>query len=131
MPAGPPGAIAIVQRGARTQLYSAGVANVQTGAAVRTSDHMRLASVAKPTITQVEGFATGAGCGIVATCDLSVATADSQIGIPIDIRGNFSGSFFDLLNPYAIVAGLVTAALFAMHGSIYLFLKLPQGEARD
>src|SRR3954463_16414793 len=30
----------------------------------------RLSRVAKPTITQVEGFATGAGCGLVATCDL-------------------------------------------------------------
>jgi enoyl-CoA hydratase/carnithine racemase len=43
----------------------------------------RLASTAKPTIAQVEGFATGAGCGIVASCDLSVASADSAIGIPI------------------------------------------------
>ena len=29
----------------------------------------RLERVSKPTNTQVEGFATGAGCGIVATCD--------------------------------------------------------------
>ena len=43
----------------------------------------RLERVTKPTITQVEGFATGAGCGIVATCDVSVATTDSAIGIPI------------------------------------------------
>jgi len=43
----------------------------------------RLERVIKPTITQVEGFATGAGCGMVATCDLSVATTDSAIGIPI------------------------------------------------
>jgi enoyl-CoA hydratase len=43
----------------------------------------RLERVNKPTITQVEGFATGAGCGIVATCDVSVATTDSAIGIPI------------------------------------------------
>src|SRR3982750_3592197 len=43
----------------------------------------RLERVTKPTITQVEGFATGAGCGIVATCDLSVATTESAIGIPI------------------------------------------------
>ena len=43
----------------------------------------RLERVTRPTITQVEGFATGAGCGIVATCDLCVATADAAIGIPI------------------------------------------------
>jgi enoyl-CoA hydratase/carnithine racemase len=43
----------------------------------------RLARVAKPTIAQIEGFATGAGCGIVATCDLSIASDDSKIGIPI------------------------------------------------
>jgi enoyl-CoA hydratase/carnithine racemase len=43
----------------------------------------RLARVAKPTIVQAEGFATGAGCAIIATCDLSVASDDSQIGIPI------------------------------------------------
>jgi enoyl-CoA hydratase/carnithine racemase len=43
----------------------------------------RLDRVTKPTIAQVEGFATGAGCGIVATCDISVASADSAIGIPI------------------------------------------------
>jgi len=43
----------------------------------------RLAGVAKPTVAQIEGFATGAGCGIVTACDLSVASADSAIGIPI------------------------------------------------
>ena len=61
----------------------------------------RLASVTKPTITQVEGFATGAGCGIVATCDLSVATVDSQIGIPIArTLGNVasSGTFARIVN---------------------------------
>ena len=61
----------------------------------------RLASVTKPTITQVEGFATGAGCGIVATCDLSVATTESQIGIPIArTLGNVasSGTFARIVN---------------------------------
>jgi enoyl-CoA hydratase/carnithine racemase len=57
--------------------------------------------VIKPTITQVEGFATGAGCGIVATCDLSVATAESAIGIPIArTLGNVasSGTFARIVN---------------------------------
>ena len=61
----------------------------------------RLERVAKPTITQVEGFATGAGCGIVATCDLSVATTDSAIGIPIArTLGNVasSGTFARIVN---------------------------------
>ena len=61
----------------------------------------RLAAVTKPTIAQVEGFATGAGCGIVATCDLSVATVDSAIGIPIArTLGNVasSGTFARIVN---------------------------------
>ena len=61
----------------------------------------RLDRVTKPTITQVEGFATGAGCGIVATCDLSVATTDSAIGIPIArTLGNVasSGTFARIVN---------------------------------
>jgi enoyl-CoA hydratase/carnithine racemase len=43
----------------------------------------RLERVTKPTIAQVEGVAMGAGCGLVATCDLSVATTGSSLGIPI------------------------------------------------
>jgi enoyl-CoA hydratase/carnithine racemase len=61
----------------------------------------RLERVIKPTITQVEGFATGAGCGIVATCDLSIATTDSAIGIPIArTLGNVasSGTFARIVN---------------------------------
>ena len=61
----------------------------------------RLGRVDKPTIAQVEGFATGAGCGLVATCDLSVATHDSAIGIPIArTLGNVasSGTFARIVN---------------------------------
>jgi enoyl-CoA hydratase/carnithine racemase len=43
----------------------------------------RLERVSKPTIAQIEGFATGAGCGIAATCDLSIASPESAIGVPI------------------------------------------------
>jgi D-alanyl-D-alanine carboxypeptidase len=44
---GPPGAVAMVQRGRRPALHRAGVANVRTRARIRASDHMRIASVAK------------------------------------------------------------------------------------
>ena len=67
----------------------------------------------------------------LATLLFGVAVGNGMIGIPIDEQGNFVGSFFDLLNPYALVSGLVAIALFAMHGAIYLVLKLPAGEARE
>jgi enoyl-CoA hydratase/carnithine racemase len=79
----------------------------------------RLASVTRPTITQVEGFATGAGCGIVATCDLSVATTDSQIGIPIArTLGNVasSGTFgriVSLIGPARAKEMIFTGRLFS------------------
>jgi cytochrome d ubiquinol oxidase subunit II len=52
-----------------------------------------------------------------------VAMANVLRGIPIDGRMNFVGSFFDLLNPYAVVGGLATLALFLLHGALYLGLK--------
>jgi cytochrome d ubiquinol oxidase subunit II len=44
-------------------------------------------------------------------------------GVPLDARGEFAGSFLGLLNPYALLMGVTTVALFAMHGAIYLVLK--------
>ncbi len=78
----------------------------------------RLAAVTKPTITQVEGFATGAGCGLVATCDLSIASDDSQIGIPIArTLGNVasSGTFariVHLIGPARAKEMIFTGRLF-------------------
>jgi D-alanyl-D-alanine carboxypeptidase len=46
-PDGPPGIAVVVQRGGRAVLYRAGTANLATGAPIRASDSMRLASVAK------------------------------------------------------------------------------------
>jgi D-alanyl-D-alanine carboxypeptidase len=47
LPGGPPGAIAIVQRGGRSSVYRAGVSNIRTGAPMDPRQHMRIASVAK------------------------------------------------------------------------------------
>ena len=44
---GPPGIAVVVQRGHRPVLHRAGTANLATGAPIRASDSMRLASVAK------------------------------------------------------------------------------------
>jgi cytochrome d ubiquinol oxidase subunit II len=36
---------------------------------------------------------------------------------------NYVGGFFNLLNPYALLAGLATLLLFTLHGAIFLSLK--------
>ncbi|WP_367048735.1 serine hydrolase domain-containing protein [Streptomyces sp. Je 1-332] len=46
-PGGPPGAIAVLKRGSRTEVYRAGVAKTGTGRPVKATDHMRIASTAK------------------------------------------------------------------------------------
>jgi cytochrome d ubiquinol oxidase subunit II len=43
---------------------------------------------------------------------------------------NYVGSFFDLLNPFSLVLGLMTLTVFATHGAIFLTLKT-SGEVRD
>jgi len=44
-------------------------------------------------------------------------------GIPLNLDGDYTGSFLALLNPYSVLLGLTVVALFAMHGAIYLVLK--------
>ncbi|WP_303672855.1 cytochrome d ubiquinol oxidase subunit II [Vampirovibrio chlorellavorus] len=52
-----------------------------------------------------------------------VALGNIALGIPLDAQGEFSGTFLSLLNPYALLVGLTTMALFAMHASIYVVMK--------
>ncbi|MGZ6617779.1 MAG: serine hydrolase domain-containing protein [Solirubrobacteraceae bacterium] len=47
MPSGPPGVVAVVQRGRSRVLHRAGVATLKTNQPMRGTDHMRLASVSK------------------------------------------------------------------------------------
>lgn len=54
---------------------------------------------------------------------LGVAFGNVAVGIPLDARGEFTGSFWTLLRPYPIMVGLTGIALFTMHGSIYALLK--------
>ncbi|MEU6213319.1 serine hydrolase domain-containing protein [Streptomyces sp. NPDC047023] len=44
---GPPGVIALLTRGDRTQVYTAGVGDIETGRPPHPDDHMRIASIAK------------------------------------------------------------------------------------
>lgn len=52
-----------------------------------------------------------------------VAFSDIVRGVPIDAQMNYVGSFFDLLQPYALVGGLVTLLGFTLHGALFLSLK--------
>ncbi len=55
-----------------------------------------------------------------------VAFSNIVKGVPIEkINGNleYTGGFFNLLNPYALLGGLVTLTVFLTHGAIFLSLK--------
>jgi cytochrome d ubiquinol oxidase subunit II len=54
---------------------------------------------------------------------IGVAMGNIAWGIPLDADHEFAGTFWSLLHPYALLMGLTTLALFAMHGAIYLHLK--------
>ncbi len=66
------------------------------------------------------GFSTGS---VVSSLLIGVAMGNIARGIPIDDRGEFAGTFLSLLNPYALLLGVTTVALFMMHGAIYALLK--------
>jgi cytochrome d ubiquinol oxidase subunit II len=54
-------------------------------------------------------------------------------GVPLDIEGNFQGSFGLLLNPFALLCGVSSLVTLALHGSTYLAMKTSgevQGRAR-
>src|SRR5580658_3296009 len=59
----------------------------------------------------------------VATLLFGVAVGNAMRGMPIGADKEFQGTFLSLLHPYALLVGLLAVATFAMHGSIYLYLK--------
>jgi cytochrome d ubiquinol oxidase subunit II len=52
-----------------------------------------------------------------------VGWANIVHGVPIDARGEYTGTLFTLLNPYALLGGLATLTLFLTHGAIFLSLR--------
>ncbi|ALX04507.1 cytochrome d ubiquinol oxidase subunit II [Aeromicrobium erythreum] len=52
-----------------------------------------------------------------------VALANLVRGVPIDADKEFVGSVVDLLNPYALLGGLVTLTVFLVHGAVFVGLK--------
>jgi cytochrome d ubiquinol oxidase subunit II len=52
-----------------------------------------------------------------------VAMANVIRGVPIDGNMNYVGGFWNLLNPFALLAGITSTALFTLHGANFLTLK--------
>ncbi|MFF5390567.1 cytochrome d ubiquinol oxidase subunit II [Streptomyces sp. NPDC013012] len=52
-----------------------------------------------------------------------VAFGNIVRGVKIDADMEYVGTFFDLLNPYALLGGLVTLTLFTFHGAVFASLK--------
>jgi cytochrome d ubiquinol oxidase subunit II len=66
------------------------------------------------------GFSAGS---VVSSLLIGVVMGNIAWGIPIDERGEFAGTFWSLLHPYALLLGVTTVALFMMHGAIYALMK--------
>ena len=61
---------------------------------------------------------------------LGAAFANLARGVPIDGDMMFTGNLFTLLNPYGLLGGVTTVAIFLLHGANFLGLKL-EGELRE
>ncbi|MEI4551673.1 cytochrome d ubiquinol oxidase subunit II [Pseudoalteromonas spongiae] len=65
--------------------------------------------------------------GLVPALIFGVAFGNLLLGVPFEfdntLRPTYTGSFFGLLNPFAILAGLVSVAMLLTHGANWLQLK--------
>jgi cytochrome d ubiquinol oxidase subunit II len=66
--------------------------------------------------------------GFVPSLIFGVAVGNVLQGVPFrfdpsDMRIFYEGTFFGLLNPYALLCGLLSVAMFTMHGAAWLVLK--------
>jgi cytochrome bd ubiquinol oxidase subunit II len=59
-----------------------------------------------------------------------VAFANIVAGVPLDAEHEYTGTLLTLLNPYALLGGLATLLLFALHGAVFLSLKT-SGDVRE
>jgi cytochrome bd ubiquinol oxidase subunit II len=54
---------------------------------------------------------------------LPIAFSNLVRGIPIDAQMQYAGGFFNLLNPYALLAALAFTLLILLHGASFLSIK--------
>jgi cytochrome d ubiquinol oxidase subunit II len=59
-----------------------------------------------------------------------IALGNIGLGLPLNAQHEFVGSLLGLLNPYALLVGVTTVAMFTMHGTLYIILKT-EGELHE
>jgi cytochrome d ubiquinol oxidase subunit II len=52
-----------------------------------------------------------------------IALANLLYGVPLDSKGNYSGTFLDLFSGYTVLAGLAVVLLCMFHGATYLTIR--------
>ena len=53
-----------------------------------------------------------------------VAMANFLRGVPIDANMQYVGGFWNLLNPFALLGGVISVVAFLIHGAMFLTLKV-------
>jgi cytochrome d ubiquinol oxidase subunit II len=60
---------------------------------------------------------------VLAPLLIGVALGDLLHGLPVNSSHNYAGSFWDLLQPYALFTGVTLVLICALHGATFLSLK--------
>jgi len=67
---------------------------------------------------------------LIIAFSLGVVLGNLIRGIPLNEQKEFIGDISSLLNPYALLIGVLTVSLFCMHGGIFILMKT-EGELHD
>lgn len=82
--------------------------------------------LSNPTWRKSWDWALFAG-GIIPALIFGVAFGNLLLGVPFEyddiLRPTYTGTFFDLLTPFALITGLVSVAMLLNHGATWLQLK--------
>ncbi len=83
---------------------------------------------ASPVWRSAWDIAFSVGSGLAALL-FGVAMGNLLRGIPLDASREYAGSFFDLLNPFSLILGVIALGHSALHGALFAALKT-EGEHR-
>lgn len=64
-----------------------------------------------------------AGASVLLALLFGVALGNVLRGLPLDANGEFQGTFALMLNPFALLGGLLSVATLALHGAAWAALK--------